>query len=77
MLGKFLGMFLIEMGYVGHETDEFFMIAGMKAAIVIIRRTPRTGLLLGAEMCNQFSMLLPALVVSYTGYFLISIVKTE
>ena len=55
----------------------FFISAGRSAAIVIIMRTPLTGLLLVAEMCNQFSMLLPALVVSYTGYFLISIVKTE
>ena len=77
MFGKFFAIVLIELGYVGHESVSFFMIAGMNAAIVIIMRTPLTGLLLVAEMCNQFSMLLPALVVSYTGYFLISIVKTE
>ena len=75
--GKLFALILIRLGYLDFTFIPYFVVVGMNASIVIIMRTPLTGLLLVAEMCDMFSMLLPALIVCYTGYSLISIVKVE
>ena len=77
IFGKLFGLLLAKWGIVEIESFSYFMIIGMNAAIVIIMRTPLTGLLLVAEMCDRFDMLLPSLIVSYTGYFLISAIKSQ
>lgn len=70
LLGKIVGLIMVNLGYIEPDNISFIMLLGMSAFLVAVVRTPITSIILITEITGHFEVFYPSIVLAGLTFYL-------